>query len=245
MRAMSEDPRVLRAIKSLKEPRRVYAVVSSKGGVGKTTVSTLLSLYSAKMGYSTGLLDLDFVNPSTHIALGLKPSEIRYVEHRGLLPLKLNNLHYFTIAAFTEDRPMALRGHAVYNALWEVLSIVNWGGIHVLFIDTPPGVGDEHLELVYKLRGVLKPLVVSTPSRLSTASAKKLIHILRKCGYREVYLVENMGTGELEDYAEELGAVYLGYIPYTSELEHALGNPEKLVEVRVGEHVKSILSKLL
>lgn len=242
---MSEDPRILKAVENLKKPRRVYAVISNKGGVGKTTVTTLLALYSAKLGYSTGLLDLDFVNPTTHIVLGLKPEQLRYSEHYGILPLRINNLHYFTIVAYTSDRPIALRGRAMRDALWEVLSTVSWGVLDAVFIDTPPGISDEHLELMYKLRGIVKPIVVSTPSSLSTSAVKKIVYVLRECGYVDLHFVENMGSGKLEDYAKELGVVYLGYIPLSSTLEDAVGNLDKLLKLDVEKPVKCVLNRLL
>ncbi|MEM1529600.1 MAG: P-loop NTPase [Desulfurococcaceae archaeon] len=242
---MSEDPRVLKAVENLKKPRRVYAVISNKGGVGKTTVTTLLALYSAKLGYSTGLLDLDLVNPSTHVVLGLRPEHLKYSEHHGVLPLRIGNLHYFTVVAYTGDRPMALRGRAARDALWEVLSTVNWGVLDVVFVDTPPGIGDEHLELAYKLRGVIRPIVVSTPNPLSMSVVKKVIHILRECGYADLYFVENMGDGKLVDYAKELGVTYLGYIPHSTRLETATGSLDKLLGLDVEDSARYILSKLL
>lgn len=241
---MSEDPRILKAVENLKKPRGVYAVISNKGGVGKTTVTTLLALHSAKLGYSVGLLDLDFVNPSTHVVLGIKPEQLKYEEHYGILPLRINNLHYFTIVAYTGDKPIALRGRATRDALWEVLSTVTWGVLDAVFIDTPPGIGDEHLELMYKLRGIVKPIVVSTPNPLSMNAVKKIIYVLRECGYVDLRFVENMGNGKLRDYAKELGVVYLGYVPFSSTLENAIGDLNKLLKLDV-EPVKEVLNKLL
>jgi len=242
---MSRDPRVLKAIKNLSEIQRVYLVISSKGGVGKTTISTLLALYEASMNRKTGLLDLDFVNPSTHIVLGLKPEELEYEEEKGVKPYTVkNNLFYFSIVSYTRDKPIALRGREAVNALWEILAIVNWGPLHSLFIDTPPGIGDEHVELLYTLKDKTKPIVVSTPSKLSLNSIEKLIQILKEAGFREIYLLENMGDGSLQNYAEENKLVYLGYIPKSSRLEESIGNTEKLLELDVATYIYNILSKL-
>jgi ATP-binding protein involved in chromosome partitioning len=239
------DPRLLRALKTLSEVKRVYVVLSSKGGVGKSTVSTLLALYASSTGVPCGLLDLDFVNPSTHVILGLRAEDIKYQEERGVTPHRIGLLSYFTIVAYTRDLPLALRGESARSALREVLSIVNWGDLELLLVDTPPGISDEHLELIYALRGVIKPLVVATPSRLAWRSISKLVSILRDVGYSEVYLVENMGAGELERASSDLGVKYLGYIPVSKQLEESIGNPSRLLELDIKPHITKILAQLL
>jgi ATP-binding protein involved in chromosome partitioning len=243
---MSRDPRILKAVQNLRKLRRVYAVISSKGGVGKTTVSTLLALYTSNLHCPTGLIDLDFVNPSTHVILGLKPEEVKYVEEKGILPYRAHvNLYYFTIVSYTRDRSMALRGLSARNALWEVLSIIDWRDVSVLYIDTPPGIGDEHLDLLYDLKEVLKPIVVTTPNLLSMHSAEKIIEILKELGYNEIYLIENMGHGSLLDYAGKHGLIYLGYIPFSNNMESVVGEISRLFNLDVRTHVEEIAWKLL
>lgn len=239
------DPRLLRALKTLSEIKHTYVVLSSKGGVGKSTVSTLLALYASSMGIPSGLLDLDFVNPSTHVILGLRVEDIVYREEKGVIPHRTGLLSYFTIVAYTKDLPLALRGESARSALREILSIVNWGNLELLLVDTPPGISDEHLEILYSLRGVIKPLVVATPSRLAWHSVLKLVSLLRDMRYRRIYFVENMGSGELVTQAREAGAEYLGYIPFTRQLEFSIGNISKLLELDVKTHINEILEKLL
>lgn len=243
---MSKDPRILKARKNLSELDSVYIIISSKGGVGKTTISTLLALYSTSSGYSIGLLDLDLVNPSTHVILGLKPEEIKYVEERGILPFNVfNKFHYFTIISYTRDNPMALRGSSVKNAIWEILSIINWSNTRLLYIDTPPGIGDEHLELLYELKDILKPIIVSTNSQIALSSTKKTTAILKELGYQEIYFIENMSTGELKHYADKQGVVYLGYVPYSRDLELSLGDLNKLLTLDLRYYVEKIFEKLI
>ncbi|MCC6041679.1 MAG: P-loop NTPase [Desulfurococcaceae archaeon] len=240
------DPRRLRAIKALSEVGSVFLVLSPKGGVGKTTVSTLLALASASLGFKVGLLDVDFVNPSTHILLGLSPGEIKYVEERGVKPFNLReNLYYFTIVSYTLDRPLPLRGASASNALWEVLAIVNWGSLNAIFVDTPPGLGDEHLDMLTWLKGLVKPLLVSTPSALAKRSIERLVEVLRELGYRELYLVENMGEGSLVSLAESLGLSYVGYIPYEPGIEELVKTPDKLTKTRAWSQAVEASKKIL
>lgn len=225
---MTSDHRVYGALKRLSEARKVYIVLSVKGGVGKTTLSTLLALSASAEQACAGLLDLDFVNPSTHLFLGLDPGRIRYEEERGLNPLRLGNLLYFTIAPYTQGLPLPLHGKGARDLLWEVLSIVNWKGVEVLIADTPPGLGDEHLELLYRLRTVVTPVVVTTPSRLSLNSTLSLLDLLKEIGYEKVYLVENMGTQTMKDIAESRGVIHAGSVPFIAELESSIGKIEEL-----------------
>jgi len=242
---MIEDPRIPKAIKNLESPRSVYLVVSSKGGVGKTTTSTLLALVSSIERHSTGLLDLDFVNPSTHIILGLDPRVIKYEEEKGVKPyMVLDNLYYFTIVPYTMDNPIALRGGDASNALWEILAIVRWNDIENLYIDTPPGIGDEHLDILYRLRRIVKPIVVATPSRLALRSIDRLVDILREMGYGEILFIENMGNGLLRSYAIEKKLIYAGFIPYINEIEESIGSIEKLLKSDLLSYVKTIYKNL-
>jgi len=75
-------------------------------------------------------------------------------------------------------------------------------------------------------------------------SIEKLIQILKEAGFREIYLLENMGDGSLQNYAEENKLVYLGYIPKSSRLEESIGDTEKLLELDVATYIYNILSKL-
>ncbi|MEM1696644.1 MAG: P-loop NTPase [Desulfurococcaceae archaeon] len=227
----------------LRKLRQVFFVMSSKGGVGKTTISVLLSLASSSMQGLTGLLDLDFVNPSTHVLLGLDINNIEYKEENGVVPAHIDNILYFTIAYYTRGLPTPLHGKALRNILWEVLSIVNWDGVSLLFVDTPPGISDEHLEVLYKLRGVITPVIVTTSSKLSLDSAKNLASLLRESGFARVYLVENMSNCYLKDFTRSIEVQYAGCVPYIPFFEELTGDVNKLRSLV--NTVKPVLNTLL
>ncbi|MEM2025179.1 MAG: P-loop NTPase, partial [Desulfurococcaceae archaeon] len=166
-------------------------------------------------------------------------------EERGIAPYKLRDMLYFSIVAYTGDNPIALRGKAAKNALWETLSIINWGELDALFIDTPPGIGDEHLEIIYKLRGIITPIIVSNPTSLSLKSTYRLIQILMNANYKKLALLENMGQGTLETLARDLHLIYIGYIPYSSAIEECTGDPTSLLKLDIGSHVELVLKRLL
>lgn len=231
--------------RNLASAKKVFVVMSSKGGVGKTTVATLLSYTLSTMGVKVGLLDLDLVNPSTHLLLGVNPASITYKEEKGILPAEIRErFYYVTFASFTSNKPIALSGEASREALREILLITKWGELDYIFIDTPPGISDEHLELIYNLRNIV-PIVVSTPSPLSTSSVSKLIEILREAGLSNILFVENMGKGSLRKYAEEIGLVYLGFIPYVESVSLASGSVETYIKGDLSSYLTKIAERIM
>lgn len=242
---MRLDFRILHVKDKLMAVKKTYVVLSSKGGVGKSTLSSLLAFYAAERGASAGLVDLDFTNPSTHIVLGVDPREVRYVEEKGIFPALVGKLRYVTPAAFTRDSPLPLRGENVSRALFELISILRLDGLDYLFIDTPPGMSDEHMDIVYRLGEVVKPVVVTTPSPLSVSSVRKMISLLRESGLREIFLVENMGGGGLADVFKEPGITYLGYVPFYPGFDNCIGSLENVRRCPLRSFFESIVDKLV
>ncbi|WP_440059746.1 P-loop NTPase [Thermogladius sp. 4427co] len=225
--------------------KKAFTILSSKGGVGKTVIATLLSYYAAEKGFRIGLLDLDFSNPSTHVVLGVDPAKIEYVEDKGILPYKVNGLSYVTPAVFTRDLPTPLRGDSIVNAIRELLSIVRLDNIEYLMIDTAPGMSDEHLEIIYMLRRFINPIVVTTPSSLSVRSVEKIISILNEAGFRNIMVIENMGSGVLKAWSDQHGLNYLGYIPYEPSFENCIGGIGRIRDCRLRPFFEKILDNIL
>ncbi|MEM2930145.1 MAG: P-loop NTPase, partial [Thermoproteota archaeon] len=134
------DPRISIIDERMRRVRRIIAVSSGKGGVGKSLLASTLALNLARKGYRVGLFDLDFTSPSTHIILGLK--EARPVEDRGVILPLIHGLRYMSIIYYSSGRATPLRGTDFSNALIELLSITNWGELDFLVLDMPPGIGD-------------------------------------------------------------------------------------------------------
>lgn len=223
------DPRLLVIPKRLMGVKHIIPVMSSKGGVGKTLISTVLSLISADNGYRTGLLDLDFTNPSTHIVLGIEPDKLEIIEEKGVIPPTVYGVKYMSIALYSGDNPLPLRGEAVSEAFREILAITRWGDLDYLFIDTPPGISDEHLELLTYLGDRIEALLVATPSPLSIKSVERLIELLVEGKYRINGLIENMSdTRKLVSVSKKYNIRYLGNIPYYHDLDNIIGNIEKI-----------------
>ena len=240
------DPRLLVIPKRLAGVKKIYPIMSSKGGVGKTIISTLLALTSSSMGYKTGLLDLDFTNPSTHIVLGINPWEQEIIEEKGIIPPLVHGIKYLSITIFTRENPTPMRGEAVVNAFRELLAITQWGELDALFIDTPPGISDEHLELLTYLGDKLEVVIVATPSPLAIKSVEKLAEILLEGKYKIAGLVENMSDKpKLQKLAESLKINYLGNIPYDKDIDEKIGSIKLLRKTPIWEKVLEIANRLL
>ncbi len=238
---MSIDPRLLVIPERIKNIKRIIAVMSSKGGVGKTLVSTILALIASRKGYSTGLLDLDFTNPSTHIVLGIDPESIKFVEEKGVIPPQINGVKYMSIALYAGDNPLPLRGNSVTEAFREILAITRWGGLDYLFIDTPPGIGDEHLELLTYLGDRLEALLIATPSPLAIRSVERLVIMLKDANYRINGLIENMSDKRaLRKLALKHSIRYLGNIPFYKDIDSYIGDVTLLIRTPFWKRLEEI-----
>ncbi len=224
------DPRTYIIGERLREVKRIITVASGKGGVGKSLVSATLSLLLSSRGKEIGLLDLDFHGPSCHIILGA--TDIEPLEEYGIVPPRLNGVKFMTIAYYIGDEPAPLRGEEISNVFIELLSVTRWGKLDYLIIDAPPGIGDEIADIVRLVRRC-EFILVTTPSKLSLLTVERTIKFLKELRQPVIGLIENMvlrESGEGIKLAEKYGIKYLGSIPYTVEIEDAIGSPSRILE---------------
>jgi ATP-binding protein involved in chromosome partitioning len=216
----------------LEHVRRVIAVASGKGGVGKSTVAVNLACAFAAQGLATGLLDADIYGPSAPRMLGI--DEQPRFEDNKLVPLEAWGLKLMSIGFIVDEgAPMIWRGPMASSAVRQMIQDVRWGTerapLDVLVVDLPPGTGDIHLTLVQKLcvDGVV---IVSTPQEIALIDARRAAAMFTKMTPPVAILgvVENMayfadptsgahipifGEGGARREAERLGAPFLGEVP--------------------------------
>lgn len=200
--------------------RRVLAVASGKGGVGKSTVAVNLAAALAARGLSVGVLDADVYGPSLPTMLGVsgKPD---YID--GMIqPHVAHGLKAMSVGLLTKaDDAMVWRGPMASQALTQMLTQTRWGTeaapLDVLVVDLPPGTGDVQLTLIQKtpLDGAV---IVSTPQEVALADARRGHALFQKVGVPTLGLIENMsgpifGKGGAEVEAARLGVAWLGDIP--------------------------------
>ncbi|MFM5885932.1 MAG: Mrp/NBP35 family ATP-binding protein [Novosphingobium sp.] len=215
--------------------RRIIAVGSGKGGVGKSTVSANLAVALARMGRKVGLVDADIYGPSQPRLLGsegIKPaardSKMIPVPTRWGVPL-------LSMGQLIEpDKAIAWRGPMVGNALGQLVD-AQWGEVELLVVDLPPGTGDVQLTMLqrHKPDGAV---IVSTPQDLALIDARRAMQLFDVGQVPVIGMVENMagyvcphcnevsdpfGSGGAEAAAAELGHAFLGRIPLDLAIRQA------------------------
>lgn len=229
--------------------RLVVPVASPKGGVGKTTISVALALTMAKEGILTALLDSDFTNPTTHIALGVDVSQAMPEEEKGIIPVKVEpNLEFMSPAFYSKDEPLPLRGRETVYALRELLAVTRWSS-QVLVVDTPPGLSDVLLELL-RLHRDSRVLVVSTCDKLSLVSTRRMLEFLSQERLKSLGVVGNM-CSDCRGLSELLEVDLLGCIPFIEDMSTLEGDRERLIGTlgpsvgKVKDRIKSLLYSLV
>jgi ATP-binding protein involved in chromosome partitioning len=238
------DPRTSIINERLRGIKRIIAVSSGKGGVGKSIVATTLALKLAKKGHKVGLFDLDFTSPSTHTILGVKDAQP--TEDKGLIPPVVSRLQYMSLIYYTRDKPAPLRGTDTSNALIELLAVTCWSRLDYLIMDMPPGIGDAVLDLI-RFVNRIEFVIVTTPSQLAFETVKKLSSLLHELNIPIIGVVENMKMDKADSIqrkTEERGLCFLGGIPFDMKLEEAIGDPAALLDTSVG-HTIGEITKLI
>jgi len=219
--------------------RRVIAIASGKGGVGKSTVAVNLAVALTRRGLAVGLLDADVYGPSVPLMLGLDGAP----QHDGerLLPLEAHGVKSMSTGLLVgADRAMVWRGPMASQALTQMLTQTRWGTadepLDVLIVDLPPGTGDVQLTLVQKTP-IDGAVIVSTPQEAALADARRAVAMFAKTGTPVLGLIENMsgavfGRGGAAREAERLGVAFLGSIPLEAAVREGgdAGRPVALAD---------------
>ncbi|MEO8720193.1 MAG: Mrp/NBP35 family ATP-binding protein [Ginsengibacter sp.] len=223
----------------LKDVKNILAVVSGKGGVGKSTVAANLALALASGGARVGLMDADIYGPSIHIMFGIRGErpQMRDVNGKGkIVPINRYGIKVMSIGLLVDEKQAVVwRGPMVSSAIRQFVSDVDWGELDYLVIDMPPGTGDIHLTIVQTVP-VTGAIVVTTPQLVALADAKKGITMFSQPGLKVpiIGLVENMSfftPKELPDnkyyifgkeggkkLASEFDIPFLGEIPLVQSI---------------------------
>jgi len=219
----------------LPKVRNIIAVVSGKGGVGKSTVAANLALALAQGGAKVGLMDADIYGPSVPIMFGVRGERPMMMDVGGekgmIVPIERFGIKLMSIGLLIDEKSAVIwRGPMASSAIRQFVTEVYWDELDYLVIDMPPGTGDIHLTLVQTVP-VTGAIVVSTPQEVALADAKEAIGMFGQAQIKVpiIGLVENMSyftPKELPDnkyyifgkegakkLAEEYELPFLGQIP--------------------------------
>jgi ATP-binding protein involved in chromosome partitioning len=181
----------------LHDVKNIIAVVSGKGGVGKSTVASNLALAIAEGGAKVGLMDADIYGPSIHIMFGIRGErpQMKDVNGKGkIVPIERYGIKIMSIGLLVDEKQAVVwRGPMVSSAIRQFVTDVDWGELDYLVIDMPPGTGDIHLTIAQSVP-VTGVIVVTTPQLVALADAKKGIAMFNQPGLKVpvIGLVENM-----------------------------------------------------
>jgi ATP-binding protein involved in chromosome partitioning len=205
--------------------KRLIAIGSGKGGVGKTTVSVNLAISLARLGRSVGLLDADVYGPNVPLMFGISHPPNAIGER--IQPLEKYGVRLMSMGFLNPgDKPLVWRGPMLHSVIQQFLRGVDWGELDFLLIDLPPGTGDVALSLI-QTAPLSGAVVVTTPSDVSLEDARKAINMFAQVRVPVLGLVENMsyliapGSGERIDVfgqgggkrtAEKMQVPFLGEI---------------------------------
>ncbi len=223
----------------LPQVRNIIAVVSGKGGVGKSTVAANLALALSQGGAKVGLMDADIYGPSVPIMFGVRGERPMMQEVNGkgmIVPLERYGIKLLSIGLLVDEKNAVVwRGPMASSAIRQFVTDVLWGELDYLVIDMPPGTGDIHLTLVQTVP-VTGVVVVTTPQDVALADAKKGIAMFGQAQLKVpiIGIIENMSyftPAELPDsryyifgkeggkrLAEEYDIPFLGQIPIVQSI---------------------------
>ena len=222
-----EQPHELSSVK------HIIAVVSGKGGVGKSLVTSMLAVNMQRLGYKTAILDADITGPSIPKAFGIKAG-IDGDDHGMIPPTTTSGIDIMSINLLLEDetRPVVWRGPVIAGAVKQFWTDTIWHEIEYMFIDCPPGTGDVPLT-VFQSIPIDGIVIVSSPQELVSMIVEKAANMASLMNIPVYGLVENMsyvkcpdcgkeikvfGDSHIEELAEKHGYDLLGKIPMDPKL---------------------------
>lgn len=178
--------------------KRIIAVASGKGGVGKSTVAANLAVALSARGLKVGLCDCDLYGPSVAQMFGTteRPNAN---EHDEIIPIEAHGLKLMSMGFLLEDKsPVIVRGPMATRYTQQFLRQVAWGELDVLILDLPPGTGDIQLTIVQTV-AVDGSVIVTTPQEVALIDARKAVAMFAKVNVPVLGLIENMSWFEADD----------------------------------------------
>jgi ATP-binding protein involved in chromosome partitioning len=248
------------ALMADKIARKIVAVGSGKGGVGKSTLTANLAVALARMGRRVGVVDADVYGPSQPMLLDAE-NQRPQARDKTLLPVESEfGVKLLSMGQLVEPgKAIAWRGPMVGSALGQMMD-ADWGDAEVLLVDLPPGTGDVQLTMLQRFRPA-GAVIVTTPQDLALIDATRALNLFKQAGVPIVGVVENMagyacphcgevsdpfGSGGAEAAARTLGEEFLGRVPLAIEIRVAsdTGQPPAANDGPQGEAFAALAERL-
>ena len=225
--SIQEETKIQDTLRGIKH---VIIVMSGKGGVGKSTVSSNLALSLSMKGYKTGVMDIDITGPNIPKMFGVEDQGLM-VENEKLIPVDVPPSLKLMSMAFllqSKDTPVMWRGPVKMSAIKQFIEDVNCGELDYLVIDMPPGTGDEALSIVQLIPKADGMVIVTTPQDVALLDSRKSLVFGAEAHIPIIGIIENMSgfvcphCGEITDIfksgggeatAKEMNVQFLGRVP--------------------------------
>lgn len=245
----------------LNRVKNVIAVMSGKGGVGKSTVSALIACELKSRGYKVGLLDADITGPSIPRLFGIK-DEKSVFDEQGIYPVKTRTdigVMSMNLLLDNENEAVIWRGPLIASAVKQFWTDVIWGELDFLIVDMPPGTGDVPLTVMQSMP-ITGVILVSTPQNLVSMIVAKAVDMAKKMNMKVLGVIENMsyitcpectkkieifGVNAAEKSAENVGAHLLGELPMDKDLMELSDQGRVELFGKLSEDFKKIVNSIL
>ena len=215
---------------SLGKIKHVIIVMSGKGGVGKSTVSSNIAATLSMMGYQTGIMDVDITGPNIPKMFGIEDERLDVVDEKLVPVLVPPSLKVVSMAFLlpSKDDAVVWRGPVKMTAIRQFLEDVTWGDLDYLVVDMPPGTGDEAISIIQLIPKADGMVIVTTPQEVALLDSRKSITFSAQANIPIIGLIENMSgficphCGEKTDIfksgggvatAKNLNIQFLGAVP--------------------------------
>ena len=226
----------IKLARNLGQIKYKIAVMSGKGGVGKSTVAANLAETFQKLGYSVGILDANIHGPNIPKMLGLEGEQLYINQNRNMIPVEApSGLKVMSMAFMLDsiDTPIIWRGPQKSGSIKQLIAEVEWGPLDFLFIDNPPGTGDEPLTVLQTIPNIDAVIMVTTPNVVSQEDVLKCVKMVNMLNVENIGLIENMayyicphcgeklhifGEGDGESFSKEMEINYFGDLPLTEKV---------------------------
>jgi len=241
--------------------KNVIAVMSGKGGVGKSTVTTLIAKGLCQEGYKVGILDADITGPSIPRLMEVSDKKVEGGEF-GVLPVSSKegiSIMSLNLLVDEEEKPVIWRGPIISGTVKQFWKDVYWGELDYLIIDMPPGTGDVALTVMQSIP-ITGTIVVSTPHDLVSMIVAKSINMARMMNIPIIGLVENMSyihcpdcntkiklfeDSDIEGYLQRMDIPFLGELPMCRSIADITKNSaynDPIVKNTINHMIDTILS---
>lgn len=239
------------------------AIISGKGGVGKSMMAVNLAYGLSFRGKSVGILDVDIHGPSLAKMIGIEDRKLSTSKENIIEPISIDShLKVVTIASLLEstDTPVIWRGPLKMKLISQFLGDTNWGELDYLIVDSPPGTGDEPLsiaQLIPELNGII---VVTTPQEIALLDSRKSVNFAKSLKVPIIGIIENMSglicpfcgkkidlfkTGGGEKAAKDLKVPFLGKVPIDPVIVNSTDEGKPFIKTHKDTNTAKILDKIV